>query len=145
MIGQMNFAIARAPLDHPSMADFTNNLARINQLAEQSVGFVWRLQDETGNATSIKIMTDPKAILNVSVWQSVADLHAFAFHSEHKLFVRRRDEWFVPSAFQSAAIWNMEEGDKMPTPEQAFERLRHLQTHGPSGFAFDFKTAKLYA
>ena len=144
MIGQMNFSIARAPLDHPIMADFTDNLDEINKLAELSEGFIWRLKDETGNATSIKIMTDPKAVLNVSVWQSVAHLHQFAYQSAHKNFIKRRDEWFVPSANLNAAIWHMTKDEPMPTPEQAFARLRHLQTHGPSDYAFDFKTAKLY-
>ena len=33
--------------DDPRMADFYNNLARVNALAERMPGFVWRLKDET--------------------------------------------------------------------------------------------------
>ena len=53
MIAQMNFGITLAPLDNPIMSEFTDNLDRINALAEASKGFVWRLKDESGNATSI--------------------------------------------------------------------------------------------
>ena len=144
MIGQMNFATALAPLDHPIMSDFMANLDRINALAEASSGFVWRLKDDSGNATSIKIMTDPKAILNVSVWQTVADLHKFAYHTDHKSFVVRRDEWFVPTTRRSMALWSIEDDAPMPTAEEAFERLRYLEAHGPSPYAFDWASAKQF-
>ena len=41
-LAQLNIAKAKEPLESPSMADFVNNLERINALAEQSFGFVWR-------------------------------------------------------------------------------------------------------
>src|SRR5688500_17840285 len=53
-LAQVNIARALYPLDDPRIAEFMENLARINALAEQSAGFVWRLQDEAGNATSIQ-------------------------------------------------------------------------------------------
>ncbi len=37
------------------MAAFVAQLPNINALAEQSPGFVWRLQTENGDATSIKV------------------------------------------------------------------------------------------
>ena len=62
MIGQMNFATAIAPLDNPIMAEFIENLNKINSIAEASDGFIWRLMDESGNATAIDVMTDPKSV-----------------------------------------------------------------------------------
>jgi len=49
-LAQLNIGTIKAPLDTPLMADFTNNLDRINALAEASEGFVWRLKDDSGNA-----------------------------------------------------------------------------------------------
>ena len=49
-LAQLNIAQMRTPFEDPSMADFTANLERINALADQSAGFVWRLEDEEGNA-----------------------------------------------------------------------------------------------
>lgn len=54
-LAQLNIARMLAPIDSPVMADFVANLDRINQLAEKSDGFVWRLKDDTNNATSIRI------------------------------------------------------------------------------------------
>lgn len=47
----MNVARLRAPLDSPQLADFVGPLDRINAVADRSPGFVWRLQDDSGNAT----------------------------------------------------------------------------------------------
>ena len=89
MIAQLNVAYAKAPLDSDEMAEFVGNLDRINQLAETSPGFVWRLQSLEGHAINIKVLDDPRFILNLSVWQSVRDLHHFVFKTDHKEFVRR--------------------------------------------------------
>ena len=145
MIAQMNFATTLAPLDTELMAEFTDNLDRINALAEASDGFVWRLKDDSGNATSIKILTDPKAVLNVTVWRSVQDLFRFTYQSDHSYFVRHSARWFVPTSKRAMVLWNLADNASMPTPEEAFERLRHLEQEGPSEFAFDFKSASKFA
>lgn len=36
----------------PRLADFTDNLALVNDIAERSPGFIWRYNDESGNATA---------------------------------------------------------------------------------------------
>ena len=51
-IAQLNIGRFRFPTDDPRMAGFMDNLDRVNALAERSPGFVWRMQDESGNATS---------------------------------------------------------------------------------------------
>ena len=145
MIAQMNFGTTLAPLETPIMAEFTDNLDRINALAEASEGFIWRLQDDSGNATSIEVMTDPKAVLNVTVWRSVQDLFRFTYQSDHRYFVRHSAKWFVPTSKRSMVLWNLPEGASMPTPHEAFMRLRHLETEGPTDFAFDFKTTNRFA
>jgi hypothetical protein len=57
-IAQINIAHMRAPLTDPIMEDFVAQLAPINALADQSPGFVWRLQSESGDATSIRVYDD---------------------------------------------------------------------------------------
>ena len=144
MIAQMNFGITLAPLDNPIMSEFTDNLDRINALAEASKGFVWRLKDESGNATSIEVMTDPKAVLNITVWRSVQELYHFTFKTDHSSFVRHSARWFVPTSKRSMALWVLDDDAPMPTIEEAFARLRHLEIHGSTDFAFDFKSAKTF-
>ena len=52
-IAQLNIGRFRFPTDDPRMAGFMENLDRVNALAERSEGFVWRLKDDTNNATAI--------------------------------------------------------------------------------------------
>lgn len=72
-LAQLNIAMMKQPLDSPEMADFVNNLDRINALAEQSPGFIWRLKTEEGDATAIRPLGD-KTLVNLSVWKDVAAL-----------------------------------------------------------------------
>ena len=58
-LAQLNIAKAKYPLESPKMGGFVSNLEPINSLAESSEGFVWRLKDESGDATSIKAFADP--------------------------------------------------------------------------------------
>ena len=61
-----------------------HNLAAINVVADVAPGFVWRLQDEAGNATGIEVTDDDLSVINLSVWESVADLEAYVYHSVHR-------------------------------------------------------------
>jgi hypothetical protein len=62
-IAQLNVGRAVAPLDSPVMAGFINWLDEINALAERHPGFVWRLQGDNGNNTSLKVTDDPLFIV----------------------------------------------------------------------------------
>ena len=41
-------------------------------LADAAPGFVWRLQDDSGNATAIQAFADPHLLINMSVWDSAS-------------------------------------------------------------------------
>ena len=68
-LAQLNIARPRAPLDDPIMAEFMANLERINALGDASPGFVWRLQDDSGNATALEQPFGPEIIVNMTVWE----------------------------------------------------------------------------
>jgi Domain of unknown function (DUF3291)/Putative binding domain, N-terminal len=61
-IAQVNIGRIRGPLDGPVMAGFVNRLNEINALADQSPGFVWRLQTAEGNATYFRPYDDDDRI-----------------------------------------------------------------------------------
>ncbi|NNF65881.1 MAG: DUF3291 domain-containing protein, partial [Gammaproteobacteria bacterium] len=67
-LAQVNIALMRAALDDDLMQGFANRLDEINQLADASAGFVWRLQDDTGDATALRVFDDPLVLINISVW-----------------------------------------------------------------------------
>jgi hypothetical protein len=138
-LAQLNIATMKEPLESPSMADFVANLDRINALAEQSPGFVWRLKDESGNAVALRPFGD-NVIVNMSVWKDVGSLSAYAFKSGHVEIMRRRREWFEPMDEAHAVLWWVVKG-YLPTVEEARERLEQLRESGATPGAFTFKEA----
>ena len=76
-LAQLNVARLKYPFEDPRVADFAENLDRINALADRSDGFVWRLQDEGGNAIDIPADADPMIIVNMSVWRDAESLERF--------------------------------------------------------------------
>jgi len=70
-LAQINIAKMLAPLDNPVMKDFVDNLDRINSLAESSDGFIWRLKDDSENATAVRIFDDDFLIVNMAVWKDI--------------------------------------------------------------------------
>ena len=93
-LAQLNIGRIRYEIDDPRMADFTDNLAMVNGLAERTPGFVWRYIDESGNSTSTRPYSDPRIAINLSVWESVEALERFVYQTIHKRFYGRRAEWF---------------------------------------------------
>ncbi|MEZ0609848.1 DUF3291 domain-containing protein [Fibrella sp. WM1] len=137
-LAQINIARLLEPLDSPLIADFVANLDPINTLAEQSPGFVWRLKDDTNNATDFRPFGDDLLIVNMSVWEDIDTLRAFAFQTAHSDIMKRRREWFsrFPTAY--LALWWIPEGH-VPTIDEAKERLQSLDAHGDTPFAFTFR------
>ncbi len=137
-LAQCNIARAHAPLDQPLMADFVGQLAAINALAESAPGFIWRLKDDTDNATAIQVFDDARIIVNMSVWESIEALAAFTFKADHAAALRRRTEWFERMAGPHMALWWLAAGS-LPGAEDIPLRLNHLAQCGPTPFAFTFK------
>lgn len=137
-LAQLNVGRAVAPLDDAQLADFMNWLDGINALAERSPGFVWRLKGDNGNNTSLKVSDDPQFIVNLSVWASIDDLHAFTYRSEHKAVFARRYEWFERADGPNMVLWWVPAGT-LPDASQALDRLRRLAEAGPTADAFSFK------
>ena len=73
-LAQVNIALPREPLDSPLMTEFVAALDPVNAAADESPGFVWRLEDEDGNATGIRAFDDDRLIVNMSVWESLEAL-----------------------------------------------------------------------
>lgn len=144
-LAQLNIGHVRYDLTDPRMADFVDNLALVNGIADRSEGFVWRLQDESGNATNFKAFDDPRMNLNMSVWESVEALERFVWQTVHKRFYGRRHEWFDKMDGYFVMWWIAP--DHRPTIAEALERLDHLKAHGPSDYAFSWDSiaaAKLW-
>jgi hypothetical protein len=133
-LAQFNVARIRYPLDDPHMAEFVDNVARVNALAEQIDGFVWRLQDDIGNAMGIEVYGDPRILPNLTVWETVAALERFVWKTVHSRFYNRRTEWFEPME-TPLALWHVPAGHR-PKIEEGIARRDCLMVRGPSEEAF---------
>lgn len=125
-------------INDPVMKEFVDNLDMVNELAEKSSGFIWRLKDEHNNATNINPYNDEQVIINLSVWESIEDLENFVYKTFHTDFLRRRKEWFQAYGKAYTAMWWIPAG-QFPTIKEATEKLAWLQEHGASEIVFDFR------
>lgn len=137
-LAQLNIGRLRAPMHDPIIDDFRLNLERINTLAELSPGFVWRLQDESGDATGIKPFGDELEIINLTVWESIDALAEFTYRSGHVELLRRRRDFFEAPTQPILCLWWIPERT-IPTIDEAIARLEHLRAHGPTPTAFSFR------
>ncbi len=136
-LAQINVARLLHPLDHEATADFVAALAPINALADAAPGFVWRLQTDEGDATGVRILDDDLVIVNLSVWESLGALRAFAFAGGHLAVLRRRRDWFERPSAPTTALWWVEPGTT-PAPADGVRRLELLAERGPTRDAFGF-------
>ncbi len=138
LLAEFNMAPALYPLEDVRMAEFVANLDRINGLAEQSDGFVWRLVEANGAEAAKELFGDARLLINLSVWLSVETLFDYVYRSQHLDFWKRRQEWFAHDARPQTVMWWIPY-DTRPTVVEAAERLERLRREGPSQDAFTFK------
>lgn len=137
-LAQVNIGRLKAPIDDPRVADFVAQLDEINALADRSPGFVWRLQDESGNATAVPAFDDARMIINMSVWESLEALRAYVYCSDHSRVLARRRDWFEKLDRPHMALWWIPAGT-LPAVEEARQRLALLGARGPTPDAFTFR------
>ena len=143
VLAQVNIGRLRAPLDSPQLADFVAALDPVNAAADAAPGFVWRLQTEDGNATSVRAFEWDQAgsagvIVNMSVWETPEALAAFVYSDTHRRVLARRRQWFERMTEAYTALWWIPR-ETVPTPADAEDRVRHLRVHGPTADAFTLR------
>ncbi|MFJ9754217.1 DUF3291 domain-containing protein [Streptomyces sp. NPDC101149] len=134
-LAQVNIARLKAPLDSPQLKDFVDALDPVNAVADTSDGFVWRLQEASGNATDVPVLGDDWLIVNLSTWRDADALTSFMYRGQHRELLSRRREFFERLQEAVTALWWVPTGHR-PTVAEAEERLLHLRSHGPTGYAF---------
>ena len=139
-LAQLNIGRLRYEIGDPRIAGFVDNLAKVNALADRAEGYVWRLQDDGGNATSFRPYDVPRIAIKMSVWTSVEALQRYVWQTVHKRFYGRRHEWFEKFEGPYFVMWWVPAGH-IPTIQEAVERLEHLKLHGPGEDAFGWEHA----
>jgi hypothetical protein len=137
-LAQLNVGRLLAPLESETLGGFVSALEPINALADRHAGFVWRLQTDAGDATSIRPTEDDLFLINMSVWSSLETLRAFVYTTAHVQVLRQRRAWFEQLATSHMVLWWVPAGH-IPTIDEALERLDRLRQHGPTPAAFTFR------
>ena len=136
-LAELNIGRLLAPTDDPRVAEFMENLDRINGLGKRMPGFVWMSEGDTEGAgnTENYIGDDPQLVFNLTVWEDLPSLETFVFQTLHAKFMDRKAEWFEVLGQQHFVMWWVEEGHR-PSRTEALDRLEDLRTNGPSDRAF---------
>lgn len=134
---QLNLAEMTMPYEDPAMADFVNNLDRINGIADESPGFIWRYT-EPDNTASTSVFGE-NMLVNMSVWTDKQSLMDFTYRSPHLEIYKRRKEWFAKMQGPHMVCWYVLEGH-IPTLQEAKERIEYLAKHGETPWAFSFRS-----
>lgn len=143
-LAELNIGRLLAPTDDPRVAEFMENLDRVNGLGKRMPGFVWMMEGSgepgTGN-TDNNIGDDPQFVANLTVWKDAPSLETFVWGTIHKQFYERREEWFEVLGEMHFVMWWVPAGHR-PTLNEALDRLEHLKTHGDSDHAFGWSHLK---
>jgi hypothetical protein len=143
-IAHLNIARMIDDADSAVMAPFMAQLAAINAIADTHPGFVWRLQDDAGDATAIQPTADPRLLINLSVWQGIEALAAFTYRTGHAGLMAQKGQWFEPHQGAQVVLWPVAPGH-IPSIDEAFARLWHYGRYGPTVKAFGFRDRAILA
>ncbi len=137
-LAQINVGRLVAGAEDPRVAPFFAALDRVNAIADASPGFIWRLQDDSGNATALRPTADPLFAVNMSVWTDAEALFSFVYRSAHTPEMARRREYFERFDGAYQALWWVPAGH-IPTIDEGLAALWRLDRYGPTQQAFTFK------
>jgi len=136
-LAQVNVTQAKADMDSDLMQGFVSRLDEINTLADCAEGFIWRLKEDSGSATAIRVFDDPLLLINMSVWANLQALKHYVYKSLHVELIKDREVWFNKMGESHQALWWIPAGH-IPSIEEAQKQLEYIRKHGPSAQAFTF-------
>ena len=138
-LAEFNIGTLKHDWDDPRVADFADNIDRVNALAQRSPGFVWWMDDDAMEAAQTDpegpLGGNPRTASTLSVWTDAGALARFVFRTVHAQFYRRGPEWFEDTTAPRLVMWHVPAGH-IPTIAEAAERLAHLAANGDTAHAF---------
>jgi len=142
-LAELNIGRLLADKDDPRVAEFMNNIERINGLGKRMPGFVWIMEGnpEEGN-TATALDDTGRLVPNLTVWENFESLEKFVFNTLHNKFFERKAEWFEVLDTMHFAMWWVPDGHR-PTIDEAMQKLTHLENYGagPDAFGWDYLRA----
>jgi hypothetical protein len=144
-LAQFNWATLRHDPSDPRVAEFIDNVARINAMADRMPGFIWRHQNDSKALNRLRrplpFARTKRFTTTLSVWRDIEALRVFAFQTVHNRFYAKRAEWFEPPKGPYMVMWWVPEGHR-PDVGEAVERAALLLDQGDGPDAFGWGYAK---
>jgi len=116
-LAELNIGRLLAPMDDLRVADFMNNLDRINRLGKRMPVFVWMSEGSgepgTGN-TENSIGDDPLLVFNLTVWEDLPSLQDVVYKTLHAKLMDRKAEWFEVLGEQHFVMCGLKKGIAQP-------------------------------
>lgn len=75
----------------------------------------------------------------LTLWRDLESVYGFAYSGPHLEAMRKRKSWFKPRIGPTYVAWWVTD-DHTPSWDEACTRIEHLHEHGPTPYAFDFRT-----
>lgn len=138
-LAQVNIAKMKDAADSELMSDFVSAIDAVNEVAEAAPGFIWRLKGDENNALAIRVFEDNYLLINMSIWKDVESLKSFLYSGKHLDVYRKKKKWFHEMDDHHMAMWFVPLNEK-PTPQEAKQKLEHLNKHGETIHAFTFRS-----
>ncbi len=139
-IAQVNIAKLRYDKESEQVLEFTSNIEIINNLAEQSEGYIWHLRESNSGANYYQCNL---MLVNISIWRSVTDFKKFIYNSEHLYFIKNQSYWFTKITGRNYAIWHTKKFSNISV-EEGIKRLDSLNKYGPNKYAFSISEHEFY-
>ncbi len=136
-----NIAILRQPFGDPQVRGFEKRINSVFEVAKDSHGFV-ALHDNPANIPDMFRAPEfaGRVAQNLSVWQNLESVMAYAYGGLHGEAFAKRKEWFAHGAYPSSVAWWVED-DPPVTWEEAHRRYELIYHQGSSPEAFNLKQA----
>src|SRR4051794_16935890 len=97
-LAQLNVGRLRYDVGDPRMAEFVDNLALVNGLAERSPGFVWRYQDDSGSAIDTRPFDGDPRMASTSRYGTASSRSSASYG-------RRGTNAFMANAMNGSSAW----------------------------------------
>ncbi len=136
------FGVLREEWGHPDLTSFENHVGIVFAEAAQAPGFIQLspAMEQEFIFPRFKRPGRAEGAQTLSLWTDLESVCAFSYHGQaHAEALRRRKEWFVKPHWQNYVAWWVAD-DHIPDWTEALERFEHLHAHGPTPYAFTFKT-----
>ena len=137
-VAEMNWSRLSYPLDDPRVDEFMQVLDEVYALAENTEGFIWRIDGEEIERDLLKHGFDNQVLATVSVWSNEEALKRFTYEGMHGKFFDRRFEWFDKPTRQQLVVWKTNENER-PNLDEAMKRLKYLEEHGSTDYAYTWE------